>query len=619
MHASRRTASPPKDWQSYRWLIVVFLVGLLNASLFALATPLWQAPDEPGHLEYACLLGQLRRPLQGHDRSLPLQQAIIASLDRHDFWPAVREPQPDPLPASFAANRFLLRSASQIGDEPPAYYLAPAGVCLLPLPMETQARLMRLWGALLFGLAAAITAWAWMGGGSGRADGLFARWHPLLLALLPMPAFIAGSVNNDSLAILAATLVFAVVLRGQRLGWTWPRLLGLLAATALALASKKTNAFLLPWLALLAAAGLWQSLGRRGWSRGRRLAAAALAASAITLILLLPTPMPAGWRGLGQLPGGGRTPAALPAGAGWAALVVDRSPDRTGRLLQDIDQPAAAALAGRPVEFTALVRSAGAAPVAGRLLLRDTAGASETNFVAGDQWQPVAVQRTLAITTTYVRAAIFPTTGQSLQEMGQVLAAGAALRPVDRAAPGAALLRNGDFSAGARLGELLAAPVQDRLRQFIPQPPAEGQAPQRSLLYLALTFAGFWGNYGWLQRPLPVALYALLAAVTAWAGLGAGLRWRRDVALRPILAAWLLACALIAAQTFLPMIGRTWQPQGRYLFPALLPITGLLLAGADHWLDLAAYPRRRAGLALLLVAFDLLGLAAAAQIIRLPL
>jgi hypothetical protein len=46
----------------------------------------------------------------------------------------------------------------------------------------------------------------------------------------------------------------------------------LLALLALALASKKTNTFLLPWLALLRMGGLWSWLGRRGWSRWRRLA-----------------------------------------------------------------------------------------------------------------------------------------------------------------------------------------------------------------------------------------------------------------------------------------------------------------------------------------------------------
>ncbi len=225
--SSHRTDSPLKDCQSSRrWIAIAFLVGLLNASLFALVVAPWQAPDEPGHFEYACLLGQLRRPLQGHDRSLPLQQAIIASLDRHAFWPLVREAQPHPLPLSFAADPFLLRSASQVGDEPPLPYLAPAAICLLPLSIETQARLMRLWGALLVRPDGC-------GHGLGvdrRPAGQRARpLHPLLLATLPMPAFIAGSVNNDSLALLSATLVCAAVLRIQRLGWTWRRGLGVVA------------------------------------------------------------------------------------------------------------------------------------------------------------------------------------------------------------------------------------------------------------------------------------------------------------------------------------------------------------------------------------------------------
>jgi len=600
-----RTDSPSADCQSSRWLVAVFLIGLLNASLFALATPLWQAPDEPGHFEYACLLGQVRRPLQGHDRSLPLQQAIIASLERHDFWPAVRQPRPDPLPASFAADPFLLRSASQIGDEPPAYYLAPAGLCRLPLPLERQARLMRLWGALLFGLTAAVTGWGWSGGARPGIGAATARLHPLALALLPMPAFIAGSINNDSLALLTATLVFAAVLRGQRLGWSWPRMAGLLAAAALALASKKTNAFLLPWLALLAAAGLWRWLGRRGWSRRRRGAAAALLAAAAALVLLLPTPMPAGWRGVGQRPSGGRV--RLAAGeAGWAVQVTPRAAGPAARLYQNVDE--IGGLAGQPLQATLWVRSAGAEPAAGRLALRDAAGVSEIPFEAAPQWQPVRIQRTLAITTTYARLILFADGAHPL------LLARADLRPLaDPAAP--SLLRNGDFSARARLGELLAAPLAGRWRAFLPRLALDQQDPGRSLLYLALTFAGFWGNYGWLQHPLPAALYAVLAAATLAAGAGVVARWRREAALRPLLGSWLLAAALIAAQTFLPMLGREWQPQGRYLFPALLPITGLLLLGLDRWLHFEARPGSRAGLVAALLAFNLLGLALAAQVL----
>ncbi len=505
-----------------RWLVTVFLIGLLNASLFVLATPLWQAPDEPGHYEYACLLGQLRRPLQGHDRSLPLQQTIIANLDRHDFWSRVREPQPDPLPASFAADSFLLRSASQVGDEPLLYYLTPAGVCLLPLPIETQVRLMRLWGALLFALTAAATAWGWAG---GRPAGALGRLHPLLLAMLPMPAFIAGSVNNDSLAMLTAALVFAAVLRIQRLGWTWQRGLSLALFLALALASKKTNLFLLPWLGALAGAGLWKGLGRRGWTKARRLAALVVPLAVIAIVAAWPTSAPAAWRTVGQLTATSRIQTTLPGGPGWAVRVTDNSLRRAVRLVNDMHQ--VAPWRGQPLTATVLVRSAGGEPARGRLALRDTAGFSETTFEASEQWQLVSVQHTLAITSTYLRLLVGPGWGLSPGETGQLLVAEAVVRPVAGPPDFETLLRNGDFSAGARLGALLAAPLADRWRQFAPRSPAQWEAPEHSLLLRgAVTFAGFWGNYGWLQAPLSVALYALLAldAAANPGGLAAGLR-----------------------------------------------------------------------------------------------
>ncbi len=111
-------------------------------------------------------------------------------------------------------------------------------------------------------------------------------------------------------------------------------------------------------------------------------------------------------------------------------------------------------------------------------------------------------------------------------------------------------------------------------------------------LYSLLTFAGFWGNFGWLQRPLPVWVYAVLAAICLVAAAGvfrffASLVSRAIRPSRGIIGVWLLAVALAAGQVFLPMLGRPWQPQGRYLFPALLPIAGLLLVGLDAWLNFA--------------------------------
>ena len=120
----------------------------------------------------------------------------------------------------------------------------------------------------------------------------------------------------------------------------------------------------------------------------------------------------------------------------------------------------------------------------------------------------------------------------------------------------------------------------------------------RYAIFTALAFAGFWGNFGWLQAPLPWPFYAWLAALCAlaawgWVGRVAsadethqvpgtsevpGTWWAVFRTDRPLLLC-LAAAALILLQTALPMIGFVWQPQGRYLLPALLPIGVCLIVG----------------------------------------
>ena len=107
-----------------------------------------------------------------------------------------------------------------------------------------------------------------------------------------------------------------------------------------------------------------------------------------------------------------------------------------------------------------------------------------------------------------------------------------------------------------------------------------------------------------------VWVYAVLAAICLLAAAGVFRFYRRSSSVqtrvsRDIIGVWLLALALAAGQVFLPMLGRPWQPQGRYLFPALLPIAGLLLVGLDAWLDFTVRPHRWILLLGGLVTFDL--------------
>jgi hypothetical protein len=250
--------------------------------------------------------------------------------------------------------------------------------------------------------------------------------------------------------------------------------------------------------------------------------------------------------------------------------------------------------------------------------VRDAGAFSQIQFAAGTEWQRVELHHTVSVTTTHVKLALAPGLGHGEAEQGSFLADDIRLR---LAGGQTNLLRNGSLEEAARWSELLImAPMEERWQQFAPRL-ASAAALRANLstrsgdygLYVALLFPGFWGNFGWLQLPLPVGIYVVLAMACLAAGVGliSG-RWRvarnrNDLGeIAPgttLIDSWLLAVLVIAIQTLLPMLGREWQPQGRYLFPALFPITGVLLAGLSFWLGWDGWSRRAAGLIALLFVF----------------
>lgn len=122
--------------------------------------------------------------------------------------------------------------------------------------------------------------------------------------------------------------------------------------------------------------------------------------------------------------------------------------------------------------------------------------------------------------------------------------------------------------------------------------------------FLKFTYQSFWGMFGWMAVPMNVRVYqglGLWAALTAW-GFGLALFGQRGIktAGRVTLSVGLLL-ALSAALT---SSGYLWwnlsyvQHQGRYLFPALVPLG---LAAGLAWEELIAVRTARvtAGVALL--------------------
>ena len=159
--------------------------------------------------------------------------------------------------------------------------------------------------------------------------------------------------------------------------------------------------------------------------------------------------------------------------------------------------------------------------------------------------------------------------------------------------------------------DLLGAAAHNRV--VVGQPRTDEWVRQYGWRYtlttlLRTTFQSFWGQFGWMGVPMPAWVYRILL-------LGGGLTvggwlfsWRSPHRPRlPRAAALLLwGIFLLSAALFLGYNVTFVQPQGRYLFPALIPIATAVAVGAAAWLT--PLRRRWPPTAFLLPALLALGL-----------
>ncbi|MBN1284367.1 MAG: DUF2142 domain-containing protein [Anaerolineae bacterium] len=109
--------------------------------------------------------------------------------------------------------------------------------------------------------------------------------------------------------------------------------------------------------------------------------------------------------------------------------------------------------------------------------------------------------------------------------------------------------------------------------------------------FITFTFNSFWGQFGWMALPMPAWVYAvmlvLIATVIGGAVFGIGRNLYKDEdAFTPgqigSVALLALTLLLVAAQYVLYNLAFV-QHQGRYLFPALVPISFVVAIGLDGW------------------------------------
>ncbi|NJN83278.1 MAG: phospholipid carrier-dependent glycosyltransferase [Caldilineaceae bacterium] len=171
-----------------RWLTAILLAYLLVASLYALLTPPWQAPDEPAHYNYIAHLATTG--------SLPIlrmgdyNQPLLEKAVRLNF------------PSSFPIEQLRYESY-----QPPLFYMIAT-----PLFWLTGGSLMalRLFNVIL--VACAILLFY------ACLDFVFPRKHLIVLgatgfaALLPMHVAMSAAVNNDGLAeLLTVASILALI------------------------------------------------------------------------------------------------------------------------------------------------------------------------------------------------------------------------------------------------------------------------------------------------------------------------------------------------------------------------------------------------------------------------
>ncbi len=550
---------------------VALTLTLLQGLIWQAVTPPWTAPDEPGHYLYVRLFAETGRPPTPADITPEHWSGILKSLQQTGWRHYVYG---DQQPPDLDEDSLLAASGLQIGQKPPGYYalaatwlrLHPHWQAMSPAAQLHWVRWLSLALRLLTTTIALFLAARFWPRQPARLLGL-----GLLAGFLPMVGFIGGSLNNDALTLAWGAAAFTALALARTPG-CW--LLALLITLTGPFLVDVSLLFLWPLAALR-----WLFFSRPA-SRLQLKPAAHLRPLLLTggaallllgALLLWPNPHRAsGWRWQNARQTRQSSQLYLQAPNGPVQL----SQTRSGKTILK--------RGGQTLTLTARVAGRGA----------------DLIFKISDNAHSAEIHCPLTSTPHTCRQRFILTPGSQHISVSALLSAGeASFQLALTDAAGLPLLTNGDGHRAAPL----AAPLFTWLERHLPLPagyfsrlltPAVWDVPSllRYGLYAGFTWISFWGDFGWLNRPFPWLTYLFLAAATLAAlwGLSRRIQQRANVD-RGLIIFSLLAASLILLQTWTPMLGSAWQPQGRYLFPALLPIAVLLLAGWEALLP----PRRQ--------------------------
>lgn len=550
-------------------LAVIALIAAAHGLIYALGLPLWQTPDEPMLYEYAALTAELGRVPTSRDHSPALDAALLAAMNREEFWRHALGATPNPPPATLDEALRLFPMPRQVGGDPPVYFVLAA----LPLHLagnwgwsvDAQARTLRVLNALLLPLGALCAYALAREVGAPALAGLGAA---ALVALQPMYAFVGAGLSNDGPANLVAALLCLVIVRAVRRGLPGRDVVLTLALALLVVQTKRSALPVALAAGLLGAAwGVKACAALTPRSRTTLLAlttGAAALACGIALAGQLAWSRADAWYDTRSL-----APAARASAADGYALALEPGQE----VIQALPDVAAVYLRNGPLQLGARVWSDGPATV--RLAV-DTGTRTQERSFPLDGVADVRLDAVVNSSASAVRVRIFA-------EQGRLKVGTIWMRAPRR--PGE-LLANGDLARPALRPDSPLIPLTRYLRL------AElGWAAESGRVGWGLdvrewsrwAFDSFWGHFGWMRiavvrdsfwEPAIAAVCAvgLAGAVLALARAGPAHRAPRAVLLA------LPACAML-----LLLVNALADPypvqQGRYLFPILPALAAAVATG----------------------------------------
>ncbi|MEO8286630.1 MAG: DUF2142 domain-containing protein [Chloroflexota bacterium] len=624
-----------------RWsLPLVLAVGFVNGLLYMLVVPPWQGPDEYTHFAYAALLDSHdlddrkveALDLAGKDRDTALIDAVNASGNRHDFTRRFAGSVAPGEPTR--VGPFIFQQTRQ----PATYYWLCAaalriaravGIPADPVANPEAALMVMRFVSLLLSMVVVALAWLsalflWRNGN---------QWLQLLLpltvALLPMHTFIATVVNNDILAEVAVSALFASLAALLR----WPNglrgvcIAALSAAITIATVATKSTATAAALPLLAGGLLIWAVLLFRQWraNRAESLTPQRKNRTALLYLLLVfaivAIPLrafqqdaehAAGWfTGYDPIQRAARVESAT-AHNGTHAIELGGSGPTTAvqNLLPPLFHPSL------DVVFTGYARLAPgqtARNVTARLVVVDIdreAAVGEAQLVTAGEWVPIraagrvnesAGRVTLRLSVMGGPAPVqFDELALSIQGVN-----GPWSDPIYKPVVVDSSAENPPITLREPLDKIVPGEIRAMLDVV-----ANGQAFDKIALwrdYAYQQYRSYWGNFGWLTMYLPPIFYTLLDLLVLLSLIGLitlairrrnqpnnTLTWLGVVCLATLAATILISFAkqmMLMAYTGLPA-----YPQGRYLFVLIIPTAWLLLTGLSEIRHLihSRFPRQSA-------------------------